>query len=52
MAAGDYLSPQLLYQERTPKCHPQVAFPDGWDVWHSKNHWLNEVMRYITSQSL
>ena len=48
-AAGDYLPPQLLYQGKTPKCHPQVAFPDGWDVWHSENHWSNEITmkRYI-----
>ena len=47
--AGDYLAPQLLYQGKTPKCHPQVPFPDGWDVWHSDNHWSNEItmMRYI-----
>ena len=42
-AAGDYLPPQLLYQGKTPKCHPNVAFPDGWDVWHSENHWSNET---------
>ena len=28
-AAGDYLPPQLLFQGKTPKCHPQVKFPDG-----------------------
>ena len=42
-AAGDYLPPQLLYQGRTPKCHPQVSFPAGWDVWHSHNHWSNAI---------
>ena len=42
-AAGDYLLPQLLYQGKTPKCHPQVGFPDGWDVWYSENHWSNEI---------
>ena len=42
-AAGDYLPPQLLYQGKTQKCHPQVVFPDGWDVWHSENHWSNET---------
>ena len=48
-AAGDYLPPQLLYQRKTPKCHPNVAFPDGWDVWYSENHWSNEttMKRYI-----
>jgi len=24
-AAGDYLPPQLFYQGKTPKCHPQVT---------------------------
>ena len=42
-AAGDYLPPQLLYQGKTPKCHPQVSFPAGWDVWHSHNHWSNAI---------
>ena len=48
-AAGDYLPPQLLYQGKTPKCHPQVTFLGGWDVWHSENHWSNEITmkRYI-----
>jgi len=32
-AAGDYLPAQLLYQGKTPKCHPQSSFPPGWDVW-------------------
>ena len=49
MAVGDYLPTQLLYQGKTPKCHPQVSFPPGWDVWHSENHWSNEITmkRYI-----
>ena len=48
-AAGDYLPTQLLYQGKTPKCHPQISFPSGWDVWHSENHWSNELTmkRYI-----
>ena len=37
-AAGEYLPAQLLYQGKTPKCHPQVSFPPGWDVWHFENH--------------
>ena len=41
-AAGEYLAPQLLYKGKTTKCHPQVSFPDGWDIWHSDNHWSNE----------
>ena len=48
-AAGDYLPAQLFYQGKTLKCHPQVSFPPGWDVWHSENHWSNEITmkRYI-----
>ena len=41
--AGEYLPPQLLYQGKTPKCHPQISFLTGWDVWHSHNHWSNEI---------
>ena len=26
-ASGDYLSPHLLYQGKTPRCHPQISFP-------------------------
>ena len=48
-AAGEYLGPQLLYKGKTVKCHPQTSFPDGWDIWHSENHWSNEetMERYI-----
>ena len=41
-AGGEYLPPQLLYKGKTAKCHPPVIFPDGWDVWHTDNHWSNE----------
>ena len=42
-AGGDYLPPQLLYQGKTPKCHPEMSFPEGWYVWHSENHWSMKV---------
>ena len=47
--AGEYLSPQLLFQGKTTRCHPSVTFPEGWDIWHSENHWSNEetMVRYI-----
>ena len=48
---GTYLSPQLIYQGKTERCHPQFnAVPDRWDIWHSTNHWSNEetMKRYIT----
>ena len=33
----------------TKRCHPVVAFPCGWDVWHSSNQWSNEdaIKRYL-----
>ena len=51
-AGGEYLPPQLLYKGKTVKCHdchPSAIFPDGWDVWHTDNHWSNEetMRRYI-----
>ena len=39
---GEYLPPQIIYKGKTPRCHPKVSFPQGWDVWHSDNHWSNE----------
>lgn len=50
---GTYLAPQLIYQGKTERCHPHLAdeaLPDGWDIWHSANHWSNEdtMKRYIT----
>ena len=39
---GEYLPPQVIYTGKTLRCHPKVTFPQGWDVWHSDNHWSNE----------
>ena len=46
---GEFLPPQMIYQGKTPRCHPKVPFPKEWDVWHSANHWSTEVTmkRYI-----
>ena len=43
------LPPQLIYQGKTERCHPRVSFPSQWDVWHTDDHWANEVTtkRYI-----
>ena len=48
-AVGEYLPPQLIYKGKTERCHPKISFPNGWDVWHTDNHWCNEVTtkRYI-----
>lgn len=46
---GEYLPPQVIYKGKTVRCHPKVAAPKGWDIWHSDNHWSNEetMKRYI-----
>lgn len=43
------LPPQLIYKGKTDRCHPQISFPQDWDIWHTDNHWSNEVTtkRYI-----
>ena len=47
--SGDFLPPQILYKGKTECCHPSFSFPDGYDIWHSPNHWANgnTVVRYI-----
>ena len=46
---GTLLPPQLLYEGLTPRFHPQVRLPSGWDIWHSQNHWSNEgtMLRFV-----
>ena len=48
-SSGKYLPPQLLYKGTTKRCHPIVAYPCGWDFWHSSNHWSNKdtMKRYL-----
>ena len=48
-AMGKYLPPQLIYKGKTMRCHPDVTFPPGWDIWHTDNHWSNEdtIKRYL-----
>ena len=33
---------QILYQGKTACSHPKYAFPDGFDIFHTPNHWANE----------
>ena len=33
---------QLIYQDKTSACLPQIDFPDGWDVTCTPNHWSKE----------
>ena len=38
---GDVLPTQLLYEGKTNRCHPNFAFPKGWDISHIETHWAN-----------
>ena len=38
---GTVLPFQVLYEGKTERCHPSVTFPEGFDIWHSPNHWAN-----------
>ena len=40
--SGELLPLQILYQGKTERCHPSQMFPDGFDIWHTPNHWANE----------
>lgn len=39
----------LIYKGKTERCHPAGEVPEGWDIWHSHNHWSNEetMLRYV-----
>lgn len=39
---GTFLLMQILYQGKTERLHPKYKFPDGFDVFHTPNHWANE----------
>ena len=49
--SGEFLSPQIIYQGETERCHPAYAFPEGFDIHHTPNHWANgeTMVRYITN---
>ena len=40
--SGNFLLPQLIYEGKTERCHPQFRFPAGWHITNSVNHWSNE----------
>ena len=48
---GDFLPPQVIYQGKTPRCHPKFEFPCGWDITHSAKRWSNEhmMLQYINN---
>jgi hypothetical protein len=46
---GDFLPVQVIYQGKTPRCHPKFQFPLDWDITHSHKHWSNEetMIQYV-----
>ena len=48
-ATGDFLPVQIIYKGKTQRCHPRFAFPSGWHVTHSANHWSTEetMLQYV-----
>ena len=40
---GDFLLVQVIYKEKTTRCHPHFGFPPGWHVIHSPNHWSTKT---------
>jgi hypothetical protein len=46
---GDLISPQVIYAGKTPRCHPDVNIPPGWNLTHSVSHWSNHntMLEYI-----
>ena len=45
----DFLPVQLVYNGKTPCCHPHFEFPLGWHITHFLNHWSTEqtMLQYI-----
>ena len=40
--SGQVLPFQVLYEGKTERCHPSNStFPEGFDIWHTPNHWAN-----------
>ena len=48
-ATGRLLPPQVIYQGKTPGCHPKVTFLAPWNITHSESHWSNEetMLEYV-----
>ena len=46
---GTFLPMQILYQGKTDRSHQKYSFPDGFDMFHTPNHWANEetCLRYV-----
>ncbi len=49
LVVGDFLPIQVIYQGKTPRCHPRYQFPPDWNITHSPKHWSNEntMIEYV-----
>ena len=43
---------QIPYQEKNDRSHPKQNFPDGFDIFHTSNHWDNEEMSVCLFQKI
>ena len=39
---GYLLPPQLIYKSISPKCLPEIRFPEELDITYTENHWSKE----------
>uniref|UniRef100_A0A1X7VPU5 DDE-1 domain-containing protein n=1 Tax=Amphimedon queenslandica TaxID=400682 RepID=A0A1X7VPU5_AMPQE len=48
-ATGEFLPIQLIYEENTPRCHPNFEFPSTWHIKCSPRCWSTEetLLHYI-----
>ena len=40
--SGNFLPLQVIYQGKTPRCHPCYQFPLDWHITHTPTHWSTE----------
>ena len=49
IALGEFLPLQLIYKDKSSRCHPRYEFPSDWNITHSPKHWSTEdtTLQYI-----
>ena len=50
--SGAFLPMQLLYQGKTNHCHSNFAFPEGFHIHHTPNHWANEETVWLFTEEV
>ena len=48
---GAFFPFQLIYKEKTDRCHPHFSFSLDWDITHSPKHWSTEetTIQYVNN---